>query len=321
MRRSRCSGLTLVELLVVIAIIGVLIGLLIPAVQAAREAARSITCKNNLKQLGLAMMQHEEMYRRLPSGGWGWLWVGDPDRGTGRQQPGGWTYSILPHLEQSSVFNLGRGGTEDEKRESAAMAMQQPLAVFLCPSRRANQLHSYDEPRPLRNSNMVKEAAKSDYAANGGVAPVSIGQGPESLEQGDSRAYEWASFSEATGICHERSAVGLRQIGDGTSRTYMIGEKYRNKMGVYDMGDDQCIYIGHDMDTVRWADTEWPLFRDGSVEQGFFSFGSSHPHICHFVFADGSVHGVSFALDVETHRRLANRKDGLVVDLSKLQGP
>ena len=82
-RRSNmmACGFTLVELLVVIAIIGILIGLLLPAVQAARESARRTTCTNNLKQLALGMISHEDEQHHLPTGGWCWYWVGDPDQG------------------------------------------------------------------------------------------------------------------------------------------------------------------------------------------------------------------------------------------------
>jgi type II secretory pathway pseudopilin PulG len=84
--------------LTVIAVIGVLVALLLPAVQAAREAARRTQCANNVKQIALACLQHQEAHRHFPSDGWGWRWLGDPDRGYGRNQTGGWLYNVLEFI-------------------------------------------------------------------------------------------------------------------------------------------------------------------------------------------------------------------------------
>src|SRR5262245_26140759 len=104
-RRVR-GAFTLVELLVVIAIIGVLVALLLPAVQAAREAARRMQCQNHLKQIGLAFHNHHDVFGHLPTGGWGWGWVGDPDSGPGIRQPGGWCFNILPYVEGKNIYDI-----------------------------------------------------------------------------------------------------------------------------------------------------------------------------------------------------------------------
>ena len=90
-------GFTLVELLVVIAIIAMLVTLLLPAVQAAREAARLTQCTNHIKQLALGCLNHESAHGFLPSDGWGYRWVGDPDLGFGKTQPGGWAFAEISY--------------------------------------------------------------------------------------------------------------------------------------------------------------------------------------------------------------------------------
>ena len=115
----------------VIAIIATLIGLLLPAVQSASEAARRTQCANNLRQQALACLLHVDKRNYLPSGGWGWSWAGDPDRGFGRDQPGIWAFSILPFAENELLFDLASDGQADvitaAQMRQAAIACSTPL--------------------------------------------------------------------------------------------------------------------------------------------------------------------------------------------------
>ena len=120
-----------------------LVTLLLPAVQAARAAARRVQCINTMKQFGLAAMNHESAYGFLPSGGWGWGWVGDPDQGPGREQPGGWVFSLLPFYEEQGVYGIGAGMTAEQKRQENSRMFSTVIATMNCPSRRENRALSY----------------------------------------------------------------------------------------------------------------------------------------------------------------------------------
>src|SRR5262245_57451163 len=143
-RRERdVVGFTLVELLVVIAIIGVLVALLLPAVQAAREAARRTQCSNQLRQLALAFHNHHGAHQHLPTGGWHFAWLGYPDYGYGKDQPGGWMYNILPFIEQQAIRDIGRGATGAAAKAATAKRVQSPFEGMTCPSRRRANVYPF----------------------------------------------------------------------------------------------------------------------------------------------------------------------------------
>src|SRR4051812_33227138 len=172
-RQESRPAFTLVELLVVIAIIGILVALLLPAVQAAREAARRNQCKNNLKQISLACLNHLDTVKYFPSGGWAYNWLPDPNRGSGEDQPGSWIYNVLPYIEETAVHDLGKTPvltTSGALTTAAIQRLQTPLGEFICPSRRTVQIFpGYFLSDTYMQTGMTTLAArglaKSDYAA------------------------------------------------------------------------------------------------------------------------------------------------------------
>ena len=324
MSNSRREGFTLIELLVVIAIIGILIALLLPAVQAAREAARMASCQNHLKQMGLAASNHVEAHGYFPSGGWGWGWVGDPDRGFGKRQPGGWLFNLLPFLEMDDLYNIGAGETDARKRQQLVKVASSPVSIYYCPSRRPASVYPYVHGTGSCgdywvNMNRPQVVGRTDYGGNGGTSVVSIVYGPCSYEGADS--YGWGSQSSYNGIIFQRSEVRQADVSDGLTNTYLIGERYLNPdayadfiTGHYQCDDDQAWPMGYDYDINRWAEIapmqDTPGF--GGCET---LFGSIHPGGFNVAVCDGSVHTINYSINMETHRRLANRKDNRPVQV------
>jgi prepilin-type N-terminal cleavage/methylation domain-containing protein len=329
-RLDRKSGFTLVELLVVIAIIGILVALLLPAIQAAREAARRTQCSNHLKQLGLAGQLHVDTQGFFPSGGWGDHWVGAPDLGAGKTQPGGWPYQLLPYLEETARRNAGRGQTGALSLAAAKEMIETAIPGFYCPSRRAAIAYPYHHGAGFINSDRPEVVGRSCYAANmGDLNWRKNDEGPRSFEEAEN--YRWVHSEEVmsprfgtghTGIVFQRSEIAMRQITDGTSHTYLFGEK-NIQPEHYTTGtvgnEDQSMYNGHDQDNLRlcWiSDAGKGLvpFPDTPKITFTYAFGGPHPGSWIAVYCDGSVHTLSYSMDPFIHKWLGNRQDGETIE-------
>jgi prepilin-type N-terminal cleavage/methylation domain-containing protein len=297
-RFRKSGGFTLVELLVVIAIIGILIALLLPAVQAAREAARRSQCRNNLKQIGLAAQNHLSAYKVFPTAGWGYTWTGDPDAGYGANQPGSWLYSLLPFMEEQQTHDMGKGmvfpgggpypgsgggGGTGGKYDALSQMQAIGIATCNCPSRRGATVGGVFDTAQGTNYNetlfQTLKGAKSDYAGNAGTdfnANVPAGHGalppntccefplpgtgpPAPLS---TPAQYFVTKYGNTGVFFPGVPISLRQIPDGLTKTYLVGEKSLQPRQ-YDSsglttatrsyGDDNTMYRGYDYDSVRFA--------------------------------------------------------------------
>jgi prepilin-type N-terminal cleavage/methylation domain-containing protein len=308
--RGRRTAFTLIELLVVIAIIAILIGLLMAAVQAAREAAARIQCANNLHNLSMGCIDHAVTTGQLPTGGWGWCWNGDPDRGIDHRQPGGWGFNVLPYVEQNNLHNLGAGQPPSQKRTAIADRLGRPLALFNCPSRRTGGPYPNSWGTPTFDADRVEQLARGDYAANAGDQPIDeFYTGPASLAEGDAPNYPWPSTDGLSGVIFQRSEIKLTDIPHGTSNTYLLGEKYLNpdhyKTGS-DAADNENFYAGFDNDNSRC--TYLPPQRDRPGYTDTFSFGGVHRGVVLMSFCDGSVQAVSFGVDPQVHRQAGSRK-------------
>ncbi|MBA4030445.1 MAG: prepilin-type cleavage/methylation domain-containing protein [Planctomyces sp.] len=314
---TRSSGFTLIELLVVIAIIAILIALLLPAVQQAREAARRTACRNNMKQLGLAMHNYHDTHGTFT---FGW-----------NQHGMGWTAMILPQLDQGPIYGKltfaesGPGNWNNLGSAGNQTTVGIVIPVFRCPS--------MSQPMFVYDTNHQTNRVPGSYRA------CASGTAIYDWDNYTPSGAEWLYNTPQNGMCFGASAVRMRDVTDGTSNTILIGESYTDATFVQDNVTPDVWYIG------SFQIDAWDVNADGTPTSGAISgsneftefvgstgaplnsrliaatngfqkqaaFGSYHTGGAMFTLADGSARFISDNIDTTVYRSLGTKSRGETV--------
>ncbi|WP_298868896.1 DUF1559 domain-containing protein [uncultured Gimesia sp.] len=322
MRRLLKKGFTLIELLVVIAIIAILIALLLPAVQQAREAARRSTCKNNMKQMGLALHNYHDVFNKFPLGELA-------------AYAGNWKVGILPYLDQTNVYNQLIFGPD--RFRSTSGLFNTVLTGFKVPGLNCPSSPLDDNGQSTGGFDNGGNAQLHDYTAVMGSYPDPGGLTSECLDTGS-----WGSFVCANGLMLVNETVAMRDNTDGTSNTILVGEQSGNVAGL----DKRANYWGGWCGTSRGPSPinayatgttmvsagtttlRYPPNTDHGLAAAVTCVGSSgcgtpyrhntplssfHSGGVHALMADGAVRFISSSIDINTYLQLGARADGQVI--------
>ncbi|QDT79052.1 DUF1559 domain-containing protein [Gimesia maris] len=323
---KRCSGtpkrgFTLIELLVVIAIIAILIALLLPAVQQAREAARRSTCKNSLKQIGIAIHNYADTHRVFPLGN-----VNAASSSTDYNWA--WSTFLLPFVDQAPLYNTinPNGGLlmplANATYGSTANALQTAIPVYRCPSSIVPVVNN------LRTDGTSGYGALSYPAVSGHIANLS-GTAPTTAE---------ATYRNK-GSFYPRSSVRFRDFTDGTSNTILVGERAFQQTGStitqpsaaiwaggrYNAAGTSGITSNTEEDTLGVVSQATNINQKTSGSAPHRGFSSQHVGGCHFLLGDGTVRFISENINsadynstagaaaMGTYQKLAIINDGQVL--------
>jgi len=293
----RRRAFTLVELLVVIAIIGILIALLLPAVQAAREAARRMSCSNNLKQIGLALHMYHDTNKCLPPG-----WIAfDPSTGKPHWfgEPGwGWAARILPFMEQKAVYeNLVHLDLPITDPKNAEARLTQ-ISTFLCPSDAGDATFTLQGGGP--------------YVGSGSFSPVELAVGNYLGVFGTVDLEDVCPSGSCDGggpLIFQRP-VRFRDITDGLSQTFLVGERSRKLAPGTWLG---MVTGGAHAPARIVAIATYPPNSEVEEEHYYHNFSSRHPSGTHFLSADGSVKLIPETIDEKTYHAFCTRDGNEVI--------
>ncbi len=313
-RRAGRRAFTLVELLVVIAIIGILIALLLPAVQAAREAARRAQCSNNLKQIGLAILNYESANKVFPPGEiHGRATNGSCPHCSWEGAIGIWMNLIFPFIEQQAAYD--RLDFEAYPQDSSAAnreIMQTEFSAFLCPSDPYRGLTTH-----WGGSDPDNRAFILHYYAVHGSNEASRLPHPDGTSCGT-----YGHCNGHDGIFFNDSETRMSDIHDGSSNTAMIcevwGRLYKNHKTPAESAPEYCGWgessRGMNLHTAVYFD-----YTPNSYRCDAWHANSFHPGGVNCVFADGSVHFIMDTIDLETFKAISTILGGEVVDSSVIQ--
>lgn len=319
------AAFTLIELLVVIAIIAILIALLLPAVQQAREAARRTQCRNNLKQLGLALHNYHDNFLVFPPG-----WVGHSQGNTALPFSGwGWNTMLLPQIDQAPLYNIlstrfvntfPYGSTNGNSvvatptpTSAETVGLNTTISAFKCPSDTGQNLVTNTNVLTTGTTTVAptSQFARTNYV---GVAGWDVANG---LGIRDGVVVTTQQFRGCFG---ENSRAGIRDMTDGSSNAIMVGERWtiRNTTAT-DVGHATwagCLNRNTDEGTAATlgdvyirmnADTDGNTSTKQDNTPGFASF---HTGGSHFLVGDGTVKFISENIDYTIYRNLGTVNDG-----------